>query len=130
MYIASGWPSNFDSATFQSSYDQFQQEKLVRYQAEEPLRLIQTLEKWIDGPKKDIARLEHEISTLDPNSEDKDIIRPIAGHKANLERIRLELASEDTEWQEKELVAAKAAAAQVPEDILLAWEARERKHGW
>jgi hypothetical protein len=130
MYIASGWPSNFDSVAFQSSYDQFEEDKRVRYQAEEPLRLLRTLEKWIDVPKKNIAWLEHELSTLDPNSEDKDVIRRIAEHKANLERIRLELASEDTERQEKELVAAKAAAAQVPEDIRIAWEARERKHGW
>jgi hypothetical protein len=59
---------------------------------------LQTLEKWIEGLKKNIAWLEHELSALDPNSEDKDGIRRIAEHKANLERIRLELASEDTKW--------------------------------
>lgn len=97
MYIACDWPSNFDRIAFQSSYDQFQEDKIARYRAEEPLEMVRMLEEWIEGPKLKIAWLKKKLRELNPDSEDGEDVRRIAQLKVDLERFTLELIPENTE---------------------------------
>ena len=58
LYLAHGWPDNFNGTAFDIARQAFEEAKSARYIAEEPFRQVSALRGWLKGSKERIARLE------------------------------------------------------------------------
>ena len=129
LYKENGWPESFNSTAFNIVRKQWEEDYLVRLDAEEPFHAVMRIDYWISGALDDIVRKRKMIADIDAGME-------IPDNKPDREMYKQELQEEVKKRIEslpmfhERLEAAREVLKSVDPEVKKAREDRIKKYGY
>jgi hypothetical protein len=138
LYLAHGWPSNFNGAAVEVTRKAWEDEQKAQYKAEGPFREVEKPEGWLKGmdeypPQRQLEQLEEEIRK--PGYNDQSADGAEGGKQVYESRPKhimrmMATPKERRALNEKELEHARKEMENVPRSMRLACEERIKKYGY